>query len=73
MSCAPCEKAKGLAKDMGAWVGSGMPLLEQEAVNHRMTLCRSCEHFKDPLCSICGCLMIVKTRMATTKCPKGRW
>jgi len=73
MSCAPCQKAKGLVKSVGTWVGAGMPVAEPESINHRITLCRSCEHFKEPLCLKCGCLMMFKTRMATATCPEGKW
>ena len=73
MSCAPCQKAKGLAKSVGGWIGAGMPLAQAQLINNRMTLCRACEHFNGHLCAKCGCLMAVKARMATTKCPEGKW
>lgn len=73
MSCSVCGKAKGLAKSVGTWVGSGMPLAGLAIINHRMTLCRTCDHFNGHLCAKCGCLMAVKTRMATAKCPEGKW
>lgn len=73
MSCGVCGKAKGLAQAVGTWVGSGMPVTPSQDAEHRMTLCRACNRFKEPLCTICGCLMTVKTKMATAKCPEGRW
>ena len=73
MSCAPCQKAKGLAKSVGGWIGAGMPLAQAELINNRMTLCRVCEHFKAPFCAKCGCFMMAKARMATATCPDGKW
>jgi hypothetical protein len=71
MNC--CGKAVEFAKSMGAWVESGMLLLDAEGVNHRITLCRACPHFNGHLCAKCGCLIAMKTRLTTSTCPEGKW
>jgi len=37
----------------------------KEEANRRMQICEKCEHFYKPLgnCDICGCIMVVKTKM----------
>lgn len=41
----------------------------------RWNICSSCEHLYKPThtCKVCGCFMLVKTKMAFQKCPKGKW
>ena len=73
MSCAPCQKAKGLADSLGAWAKAGMPIASQQILNFRLETCEACEHFKALICKKCGCVMVAKARMATAKCPEGKW
>lgn len=73
MSCTPCQKAKGLAGSLGAWAKAGMPIASQETLHLRLETCKACEHFKGGFCGKCGCVMIAKARMATAKCPDGKW
>jgi len=40
----------------------------------RLMVCRPCEFFtKDKVCSKCGCMMEVKTKLSKEKCPIGKW
>ena len=41
----------------------------------RMNICKSCEHFifKKTVCSKCGCLMALKTKIRGSSCPVGKW
>jgi len=73
MSCSVCGKANNLIKSIGYWGMAGMPISTQESYNNRMNACKSCEHFKMPICGKCGCMMMVKARMATSECPIGKW
>lgn len=46
--------------------------------DYRMAFCKECESFykKSGRCSICGCVMIVKTKMyldKTHRCPEKKW
>ncbi len=73
MSCSACQKAKGLASSLGAWAKAGMPIASQETLRLRLETCKACEHFKGGFCGKCGCVMLAKARMATAKCPDGKW
>ena len=73
MSCVPCQKAKGLARSVGTWVGAGMPIATPDVVANRIALCHACDHFKGQFCAKCGCFMMAKARMATATCPDGKW
>lgn len=41
----------------------------------RWAECSNCELLYKPThtCKACGCFMLVKTKMAYAKCPKGKW
>jgi hypothetical protein len=71
MSC--CGKVKEFTTSIKDWVGSGMQMASPSDTMNRMSICKTCEYFKSPLCSKCGCVMIVKTRLATSICPEGKW
>lgn len=71
--------AKGLmgsVKDIagGALQGDGL-LVTDEVYNTRMSICQSCEFFRqdDKRCSQCGCFMEVKSKFKKTYCPVHRW
>ena len=41
---------------------------------NRIKICQGCEHLmKHTRCAKCGCFMRVKTRLAHSKCPIGKW
>ena len=50
-------------------------LHDKDIIAKRLDECQSCEHFiKSPSrCNECGCFMKVKTRLATARCPIGKW
>ncbi len=65
----------GLAKlDHGI---SGTCLPPEEVINKRRAICEGCElQSKRGLlsrCKPCGCFVRAKVRVATEKCPKGKW
>jgi hypothetical protein len=43
----------------------------------RMKICRECPKLKRKLtgsyCEICGCNMKIKSQIASSKCPLGKW
>ena len=43
--------------------------------SERLSICKSCEYFKPLLsrCSLCGCVMFLKSKIKSAKCPKGKW
>ena len=50
-------------------------LHDTNIIEARFSECQSCEHFIKPTsqCKKCGCFMKVKTRIATARCPIGKW
>lgn len=64
-----------LAKEVGGFVAKGMPVLSEEQAQQRLSICGECEFFisAEKRCGKCGCYMEVKAKMATTKCPIGKW
>ena len=59
--------------EIAEWGQGGFEL----ATNHseRMDICRGCEFYKakEEKCEKCGCYMLAKTKLATAKCPVGKW
>jgi hypothetical protein len=49
--------------------------LSKGEAEERMKICASCEEYikEENRCNLCGCYMRVKTRIATEKCPIGKW
>lgn len=55
---------------------AGTPVIaEPEVVTHRLVVCSQCELWiaERKRCSKCGCHTSAKVRLATEKCPDGRW
>ena len=48
---------------------------DEDIVNKRMDLCKGCEFLLKPTnnCRKCGCFMDIKTKIATSRCPIGKW
>jgi hypothetical protein len=53
--------------------------LKQEDIDKRLEICRRCEYhgtvpgLKTEFCKACGCPLLRKTKVPTSKCPKGKW
>ena len=50
-------------------------LYDQDIVDRRWAECEKCEFLIKPTnnCKKCGCFMKAKTRVATARCPIGKW
>ena len=50
-------------------------LHDSAIIEARLAECYDCEHFikATSQCKKCGCFMKVKTRIATARCPIGKW
>ena len=50
-------------------------LHDQDIIDRRLSMCQGCEHFISATsqCKKCGCFMKVKTKLATARCPVGKW
>jgi hypothetical protein len=71
--------ASGLVKTAGQWARAGFPLASEETLAARLDACRACEFWDargfrgSGRCRKCGCSTQAKLRMATAKCPVGKW
>ena len=49
-------------------------LADNDIAMYRINICSQCEFLKKHTrCEKCGCFMKVKTRLATARCPIGKW
>lgn len=39
----------------------------------RLAICYACLQYSHGACLECGCIMLVKTKLAAEKCPLGKW
>jgi hypothetical protein len=71
--------AKSLAGAAARWAASGFPLASPKALAARLDVCYACEWWDAQgfrgtgRCRKCGCSTQAKLRMATSKCPLGKW
>ena len=65
--------ADALAKVTSS-VTRGNPIVApEEEIERRRAICESCEFLKGHRCAKCGCVFNHKIRLATQRCPMGRW
>ncbi len=73
------EMSKSFVKSMSKWIASNAPLASEDLLSRRKEICSKCEFwnpkgFKNTgRCMKCGCSTWTKLRMATEKCPIGKW
>ena len=73
------EMAKSIAKSATQWIKGGVKITSESTFKTRLETCHGCE-FWNPKgfggtgrCMKCGCSTWAKLRMATEKCPVGKW
>ena len=48
-----------------------------KSAKERIEICKVCPYAKKTLgmlrCGLCGCVMVIKTRVLKAKCPAGKW
>jgi hypothetical protein len=73
------EMSASMATSLAQWAKHGMPTVISEQLESRLAICKGCE-FWNPQgfggtgsCKKCGCSTQAKLRMATSKCPEGKW
>jgi hypothetical protein len=65
-----------MSEDSKPWdLFNGSPRSQEELVEYRLKICRSCEFFRQTsqTCKKCGCFMKLKTTLEKAKCPVGKW
>ncbi len=73
------EMATSLVRSAGRFARSGFALADAETLASRQSVCQSCEQWDAAglrgtgRCRKCGCSTQAKLRMASEKCPLGKW
>jgi hypothetical protein len=73
------EKIKLFKKTLIDWAKSGLVTTPPEILAEREATCRACPEWdaealnKTGRCRKCGCSTWAKLRMATERCPLGKW
>ena len=75
----PVQMAASLAKEavntVKTAVTTGHFQVPQDISEARFNICKKCEHFiqDKSRCSVCGCFMEFKSKLAAAKCPVSKW
>ena len=73
------KKAESLLISSISWMKSGFKNSDEIKIYKRKSICKECEHWISSAwngtgkCKLCGCSTWVKIRIATEKCPVGKW
>ena len=62
-----------LAKAVAGYAASGMQDRTPEQVAECLKVCSLCELRRGVACSVCGCPVVDRARMASNPCPVGKW
>jgi predicted Zn-ribbon and HTH transcriptional regulator len=72
-------KPWSLPSSIAKWTLEGFPVSSKDIFDERLNLCKSCDEWDENgfsgtgKCKKCGCSTQAKLRMATSKCPIGKW
>ena len=73
------NKGARLIKGVSKWAKSGFLKTPEDILNKRLSICQACEFWNPEgfrgtgKCTKCGCSTWAKLRMATERCPIGKW
>lgn len=73
------QMAKSFKESFSNWILSNNKITDEETLKTRLEACRKCEFWNSKAlrgtgrCMKCGCSTWAKLRMATEKCPIGKW
>jgi len=68
-------KVVSFCTEKAKWLAAGMPERTQEQQAECLATCGQCEHFDAAKvkCLECGCNLTDAVKMATKRCPLGKW
>jgi len=66
------ERLSRFIKAVYNWIRSGCATNSRIA-HDRMTICLVCPEFDRGVCSDCGCVLRLKTKMLSENCPQNKW
>jgi hypothetical protein len=66
---------KEIVNAASSTIKTGKTLSDEDITQKRRDICSKCEYLikEDLRCSVCGCYLQFKTKVAAAKCPKGKW
>lgn len=73
------QMARSLAGSLHRWAQHGFNGVSDEVLEARLSACKTCEFWdaksfnNTGRCTKCGCSTWAKLRMATERCPVGKW
>ena len=73
------DLTENFSKALVGFTASGFSVTEPEELEFRLKTCKGCEFWDESgfvntgRCAKCGCSTQAKLRMATEKCPVGKW
>ncbi len=73
------QQAANLGSSLVKWAGSGFTATDPDTLASRMDTCKACDLWDAAgmagtgRCRKCGCSTQAKLRMASEKCPIGKW
>lgn len=71
------EKSKSLllsaANALMHVIKTGQLAATDDVIKVRIDTCKACNDFTGTRCLACGCYIVLKTGIASEKCPKGYW
>jgi hypothetical protein len=73
------KKAESLLISSISWMNSGFEIANENETFKRKSICKECEHWISSAwngtgkCKKCGCSTWAKIRLATERCPIGKW
>jgi hypothetical protein len=56
-----------------ALLDDGRVLADEQTHYQRLLVCHECPHAQENRCSLCGCYLSIKTTLAASECPAGKW
>ena len=66
------ERVESFFKALYNWARSGFKTSRRIA-DKRMDICMLCPEYKNGVCSDCGCILRLKTKMLSENCPQNKW
>jgi hypothetical protein len=73
------QQSVSVSKSILSWAAKGFQIVSDDIYNQRHAICSACEYWEagaflgSGRCEKCGCSTKAKLRLATEKCPVGKW
>jgi len=54
-------------------ITQGVVFISDDELRKREAICHACQFYDAGICKSCGCMLQVKTKLASQRCPVGKW